>query len=347
MSIGAIDFGIIVDGAVIMAENIARRLGESGRHDARGTLAIIRGAAQDMQRPVFISVSLIMVAFLPLLTLTRIEGLLFRPMALTILFALLGGLIFALILVPVLASFLFRHGYREWENPLLALVHPHLRPDHPRIAQSRAGSLPRLSIAGLVLMLTVLVPRLGTEFLPYLDEGVLWVRANFPEGTSLEQTSEYGRRLREIALEFPDIKFAIVQAGRNDDGTDPFPPSRIEMMIGPRPRELWKQFRTKQELIAALGARYRENSRRPASTSRSRSSTGHGGHQRHLGEPGGRIQRPRFQGAARPGPANGRTAESHSRRHRREHRARRAATATADPTRPGAVLRATTSASKT
>jgi cobalt-zinc-cadmium resistance protein CzcA len=91
LSIGAIDFGIIVDGAVIMAENIARRLGESGRHDARGTLAIIRGAALDMQRPVFISVSLIMVAFLPLLSLTRIEGLLFRPMAMTILFALLGG----------------------------------------------------------------------------------------------------------------------------------------------------------------------------------------------------------------------------------------------------------------
>ena len=124
LSIGAIDFGIIVDGAVIMAENLARRLGESGRHDARGTLAIILGAAQDMQRPVFISVSLIMVAFLPLLTLTRIEGLLFRPMALTILYALLGGLIYALILVPVLASFLFRHGYREWENPLLRWFTP-------------------------------------------------------------------------------------------------------------------------------------------------------------------------------------------------------------------------------
>src|SRR4029077_10126015 len=124
LSIGAIDFGIIVDGAVIMAENIARRLGESGRRDARGTLAIIRGAALDMQRPVFISVFLIMVAFLPLLSLTRIERLLFRPMALTILFALLGALIFALVLVPVLASFLFRRGYKEWENPLLRWFTP-------------------------------------------------------------------------------------------------------------------------------------------------------------------------------------------------------------------------------
>src|SRR5262249_36018142 len=94
--------------------------------------------------------------------------------------------------------------------------------------------------------------------LPYLDEGVLWVRANFPEGTSLEQTSEYGRRLREIALEFPDVQFAIVQAGRNDDGTDPFPPRRIEMMIGPLPREPWTQFQTKQQPLAALAKRYHE-----------------------------------------------------------------------------------------
>jgi cobalt-zinc-cadmium resistance protein CzcA len=257
LSIGAIDFGIIVDGAVIMAENIARRLGESGRRDTRGTMAIIRGAALDMQRPVFISVFLIMVAFLPLLSLTRIEGLLFRPMALTILFALTGALLFALILVPVLATYLFRHGYDEWENPLLHWFTPVYAWMIKWLLQAR-WLVATLSIAGLVLILTVVVPRLGTEFLPYLDEGVLWVRANFPEGTSLQQTSEYGRRLREIALEYPDVKFVIVQAGRNDDGTDPFPPSRIEMMIGPWPREQWKQFRTKQELIAALGTRYRE-----------------------------------------------------------------------------------------
>jgi cobalt-zinc-cadmium resistance protein CzcA len=257
LSIGAIDFGIIVDGSVIMAENIARRLGESGRHDARGTLAIIQGAALDMQRPVFISVLLIMVAFLPLLSLTRIEGLLFRPMALTILFALTGALIYALVLVPVLATFLFRHGYREWENPLLRWFTPVYRFVLRVLLQAR-WIVATLSVTSLVLVLVLLVPRLGTEFLPYLDEGVIWVRANFPEGTALEQSSEYGRRLREIALEFPDVKFAIVQAGRNDDGTDPFPPSRIEMMIGPRPREFWQHFNSKQELIETLATRYRE-----------------------------------------------------------------------------------------
>jgi cobalt-zinc-cadmium resistance protein CzcA len=257
LSIGAIDFGIIVDGAVIMAENIARRLGESGRRDPRGTMTIIRGAAQDMQRPVFISVFLIMVAFLPLLSLTRIEGLLFRPMALTILFALAGALLFALIVVPVLASYLFRNGYQEWENPLLHWFTPVYIHSVEYLLKIR-WLVASLSVAALALVLFVLVPRLGTEFLPYLDEGVLWVRANYPEGTSLEQTSDYGKRLREIALEYPDIKFAIVQAGRNDDGTDPFPPSRIEMMIGPRPREQWTQFQSKQELIAALRTRYKE-----------------------------------------------------------------------------------------
>src|SRR5262249_53206730 len=178
-------------------------------------------------------------------------------MALTILFALLGALIFALVLVPVLASFLFRRGYREWENPLLRWFTPVYVHSVELLLKAR-WVVASLSLAALALVLFLLVPRLGTEFLPYLDEGVLWVRANFAEGRSLEQTCEYGRRLREIALEFPDIKFAIVQAGRNDDGTDPFPPSRIEMMIGPRPRQHWQQFRTKQELIAALGARYRE-----------------------------------------------------------------------------------------
>ena len=156
----------------------------------------------------------------------------------------------------MLASFLFRHGYEEWENPLLRWFTP-LYARTIRALLDVRWLVATASIAGLVLILIILVPRLGIEFLPYLDEGVIWVRANFPEGTSLEQTSDYGRRLREIALEFADIKFAIVQAGRNDDGTDPFPPSRIEMMIGPRPRELWTQFHTKHELIAALGARYR------------------------------------------------------------------------------------------
>ncbi len=257
LSVGAIDFGIIVDGAVIMAEHIARRLGEAQqRGDARSVPRIVLAAAQEIERPVFFSVLIIMAAYLPLLSLTRIEGLLFRPMALTMVFALLGSLLFALFVVPVLASVIFRRGYREWENPLLTLA----RPLYARILRAfLAGRWLVLAavVCAVAVVVVRLVPRLGIEFLPYMDEGVIWVRANFPEGTSLRQSSAYGRRIREVVLEFPDIRFIAVQAGRNDSGTDPFPPSRLEIMIGPRPREQWTQFRAKHELVAAIGQRLR------------------------------------------------------------------------------------------
>ena len=141
LSIGAIDFGIIVDGAVIMAENLARRLGESGRHDARGTMAIIRGAAQDMQRPVFVAVSLIMVAFLPLLTLTRIEGLLFRPMAHDYPVCPAGR--FDLRLDPRAGAGVFSFPPRlpRVGEPAPAMAHPRLRFDHRRIAQGAVAGL--------------------------------------------------------------------------------------------------------------------------------------------------------------------------------------------------------------
>src|SRR5262249_8482109 len=125
LSVGAIDFGIIVDGAVIMAENIAHRLGAAARERSRQSVAkIVLAAALEVERPVFFSVLMIIGPSLPLLSLTSIEGLLFRPMALTLVFALVGALFFALLVVPVLATFLFRRGYREWENPLLRWFRP-------------------------------------------------------------------------------------------------------------------------------------------------------------------------------------------------------------------------------
>ena len=195
-------------------------------------------------------------AFLPLLTLTHIEGLLFRPMALTILFALFGAMLFAIFVVPVLSSLLYKKGYRDWENPILTWLYPHYSTLLVILLKYRWQAVGGAT-AMLVSVLLLIVPRLGTEFLPYMDEGVIWVRANYPEGTSLQQTSKFGQRLREIALEFPDISFIVVQAGRSDSGTDPYPPSRIEMLIGPKPRDQWVQFHRKQELVAALGSRFR------------------------------------------------------------------------------------------
>jgi cobalt-zinc-cadmium resistance protein CzcA len=257
LSVGAIDFGIIVDGAVIMADSIAHRLGTLKHGTSRRNIfKAIQAAAIDVERPVFFSVMMIIATYMPLLTLRRIEGLLFRPMALTIVFALVGALLFALLVVPVLASFFFGRGYREWENPLLHRS----RPIYAAIL--RAFLRRRWIVATAVLTLVggiivIIAPRLGTEFLPYMDEGVVWVRANFPEGTSLEQTAQFGARIREMALEFPDIKTVTAQSGRNDSGTDPFPASRMEIMIIPYPREQWTRFATKADMLRAIGSRFR------------------------------------------------------------------------------------------
>jgi cobalt-zinc-cadmium resistance protein CzcA len=256
LSIGAIDFGILVDGAIVMADHIAHHLTRAREHsNLPGLRLTILEAAADVQRPIFFSMLMIVCAYFPLLTLTSIEGLLFRPMALTVIFALIGAVLFALFVVPVLSSLFFRWGFQDWENPLLQWFRP--------VYASLLKALMRVRwlvlggvVAALAMVCWFIVPRLGFDFLPYLDEGVIWVRANFPEGTAIQQTARYGDRIRAIALDFPDVTFATSQAGRNDSGTDPFPPSRLEMMIGLKPRDEWVAA-SKQELVAELGHRLR------------------------------------------------------------------------------------------
>ena len=226
LSIGAIDFGIMVDGSVIMAESIARRLGASRTRDPRQVLQIVRETALDIHWPVFISMASIMLAFLPLLSLTRIEGLLFRPMALTLLFALAGALLFSLFAVPVLATYLFRRGYTEWVNPLLTLVYP-VYDRVLRLLLAARWVVFSAALAGLAVLSLLIGPRLGVEFLPYLDEGVIWVRANFPDGTRLRRRTPT-RTLAGDRLGLSGDRVRGDSSGRSDDGTDPFPPSRIE-----------------------------------------------------------------------------------------------------------------------
>ncbi|SFI16135.1 efflux RND transporter permease subunit [Planctomicrobium piriforme] len=256
LSIGAIDFGIIVDGAIIMAEHLATRLKRRQAAVGSVTQAVLT-AAQEMERPVFFSVLMVIVAYLPLLSLTRIEGLLFRPMALTMVYALVGSLIFALFIIPVLISLAFKNGYRELANPALDA----LTAGYAWLV-SLLLKMRWLTLAAAVLLVSFVsirvVPQLGFEFLPYMDEGVIWVRANFPEGTAMEQTNAFAAEIRDIVMSFEDIRFVSSQAGRNDSGTDPFPASRLETMVGPKPHSEWKQFQNKQQLIAALGKRLRD-----------------------------------------------------------------------------------------
>lgn len=257
LSIGAIDFGILVDGAVIMADNIAHHLSRLRKTESKANLwSAVFAAATEVERPVFFSTLMIVCAYLPLLTLRSIEGLLFRPMALTVVYALVGAVIFALFVIPCLATLLFRRGYTDWENPLLAACRP--------LYEGTLRLLIRLRILVVVSVVALfaavcifIVPKLGFDFLPYLDEGVIWVRANFPEGTSLEQTAEYGNRMRAIIRELPDVTFVMSQAGRNDSGTDPFVPSRCEMMVGLKKMDEWV-YPTKQAIIKELGHRLRD-----------------------------------------------------------------------------------------
>jgi cobalt-zinc-cadmium resistance protein CzcA len=258
LSIGAIDFGILVDGAVIMADNIAHRLTVERRSQGRWSVSrTVLAAALEVERPVFFSVLMIVGSYLPLLTLTSIEGLLFRPMALTLTFALAGALLFALFVVPALSTVFFPSGYEDYENPVLGWLKPRYARFLATLLKYRLAVVTAV-VAFLGVTLLGVLPRLGTEFLPYLDEGVIWVRVNFPEGTALQETAAFGKRIREITLSFPDVKFIAVQSGRNDSGTDPFPPSRMEVMIAPRPLEEWVNVKSKHELVQALGDRLRE-----------------------------------------------------------------------------------------
>ncbi|MBI3822168.1 MAG: efflux RND transporter permease subunit, partial [Planctomycetes bacterium] len=169
-----------------------------------------------------------------------------------------GCLLFALLVVPVLATFLFPRGHKEWENPLLRLGRPIYIGAVSMMTRSRWIVMPVVFVilGGMIVWVS---QRLGTEFLPYMDEGVIWIRANFPEGTSLQDTSKFANDIRKTLRESPDIQFVSSRSGRADNGLDPFPPSRIEFMVGPKPREEWTQFKSKRAMLETLGRRLRED----------------------------------------------------------------------------------------
>ena len=252
LSLGAIDFGIIVDGAVIMTENIVRHLSERKPRGHR-VVREVQQAAVEVARPLTFAVLIIMTVYVPILTFQRIEGKLFRPMAVTISLAVIGALLLTLTLIPVLSSYLFRRPPSERESPLLAILR---RPYLPAIRW--CVRRPLVPIAAAVLLLAVSLftfTRLGKEFLPELDEGDLWVRVQFPIGVSLEGVRPYVREIRERLLRFPQVRVVVSQLGAPDDGTDPEAPDNSEFYVGLKPREDWPQGdRNKEKLIERMTA---------------------------------------------------------------------------------------------
>ena len=254
LSLGAIDFGIIVDGAVIMAENIMRHLAERKPVGHR-VVREVQHAAVEVARPLTFAVLIIMTVYVPILTFERIEGKLFRPMALTISLAVIGSLLLTLTLIPVLSSLLFRRPPAERESPLLAWLR---RPYRPALRWSLRRPLIPVACAGVgVALALVLFLLLGKEFLPELDEGDMWVRTQFPTGISAEGVRPYTREIRERLLRFPEVRVVVSQLGAPDDGTDPEGPDNVEFYVGLKPREDWRD-PDKDRLIEAMRAALRD-----------------------------------------------------------------------------------------
>ena len=252
LSLGALDFGMIVDGSVVMVENILRHT-ETNTGEHKTLVQIIADAAHEVQRPVFFAIFIIVTAYLPIFTLQRVEGRLFSPMAWTVAFALLGALVFALVIAPVLCSFLFRGHMKEWRNPVLEFLIKRYRHDLDWCLANQKKVL-----AGAVVLLAIMLflgfsGVIGSEFLPHLDEGAIWVRGTLAPSTGPSAGIDLADRARAALSSFPEVTQVVSQVGRPDDGSDASGFYNTEFFVDLLPREKWrKQFDTKDELIAAM-----------------------------------------------------------------------------------------------
>ena len=251
LSLGALDFGMMVEGAVVMIENIVRTLAHDDRR-GRTVAQRISDAAHEVQRPVFYSITIIIIAYLPIFTLQSVEGRLFRPMAWTVAFALLGALLFSMIVGPVLASLVFPRGTTEWRNPLMELL---------TRWYSRALELTIthrwLTVGAAVCALAgamALSRAVGSEFLPHLDEGAIWVRGTLAPSTGPTEGVRLANQVRVILASFPEVTVATSQVGRPDDGTDTTGFFNTEYFVDLKPKEQWRPVfhQNKDALIAAM-----------------------------------------------------------------------------------------------
>ena len=251
LSLGAIDFGIIVDGALVMAENIVRRVHTSTPEEKeRGTLWIVLDAAREVEREIFFSITIIVLAYLPLFTLQRVEGKLFSPMAYTISYAIFGSMLVALTLIPVILSFTLGSRVAPRANPVMTWMTAKYQALLNDIIRRRTAII----IGSVVLVAGALVlgGRLGTEFLPELDEGSFNIRCIFPAGISLQEAARIVPTVRHLISKSPEVSTVISQLGRNDDGTDPYGPNRCEVLVGLKPYDTWKSGRRKDELLLEI-----------------------------------------------------------------------------------------------
>ncbi len=257
LSIGAIDFGILVDGTVVMMENIYREMADRYGQEKFNVFELILAAARDVDRPVFYSVAVIIAGYIPIYALQGASGRLFHPMADTMTFALIGSLLFSLTLVPVLASFWFERGAKEKVNRVYDWVKKIYR-SH----LERCLNYPKVTVFVVTAIFgasLLLVPSIGGEFMPHLDEGAIWVRATMPYTISWREAAKISPQIRDVLMSFPQVTTVASELGRPDDGTDPTGFFNDEFYVGLHPYKeaVWKKgpIRTKKELIRAINAK--------------------------------------------------------------------------------------------
>ncbi|MFZ3329357.1 MAG: CusA/CzcA family heavy metal efflux RND transporter [Candidatus Acidiferrales bacterium] len=253
LSLGALDFGMVVDGAVVMIENIVRHLNRR-ESNSISSMDSIRDAAHEIQRPVFYAIGIIITAYMPIFTLQRVEGRLFRPMAWTVAFALLGALIFSMLIAPVVASIAFRKGVKEWHNPVMAFLTERYRRGVRWAIEHRWVPV-GVAIGGLALAAFLMFSGvIGSEFLPHLDEGAIWARGTLAPSTGPSEGVRVMNQARVMFASFPEVTEVVSQVGRPDDGTDTAGFFNTEYFVDLKPKEQWRPVfhENKDALIAAM-----------------------------------------------------------------------------------------------
>jgi cobalt-zinc-cadmium resistance protein CzcA len=253
LSLGALDFGMVVDGAVVMVENIVRHLNRHNK-DNNTILEQVRIAAREVQRPVFYAIAIIITAYLPIFTLQRVEGKLFKPMAWTVVFALLGALLFSMLVAPALASFLFKKGGKSWQNPVMVYLAARYREGVTWAVRHR---LPVFAAALAIFALSLFLSFsgvIGSEFLPHLDEGAIWVRGTLAPSTGPTEGARIAEKGRQVLASFPEVPQVVTQVGRPDDGTDTTGFFDTEYFVDLLPKEKWRPVfhQNKERLIEAM-----------------------------------------------------------------------------------------------
>ncbi|GIV46172.1 MAG: hypothetical protein KatS3mg036_0990 [Ignavibacterium sp.] len=248
MSLGAIDFGLIVDGAVVMVENAIRKLHER-KNDVSTSETVIESALE-VGRPVVFAVGIIIIVYLPIMTLTGLEGKMFKPMAFTVAYALIGSLILSLTYVPVMSSIMFKKKVKERESPIITYAKKYYVPLLRKLLNKR---ILVVSVSGVLVLISLIIfPFLGSEFIPQLDEGAIAIQAFRLPSASLTTAIETSTMIEKEILKFPEVESVVSKTGRAEIGTDPMGVEMSDILINLKPKEDWTTGRTKTELIEVM-----------------------------------------------------------------------------------------------